>query len=86
MYEDEAMAFCGSNVETYKALDTAATWRFFWDGQESLSDDEFDLLKDLCYKNSNSKDEHDLLTKIVNRELTLRIKKQRESETSAIAS
>ncbi|HAM77723.1 MAG TPA: hypothetical protein DCP61_00850 [Treponema sp.] len=86
MYEDEAMDLCVDNVETYKALDSAATWRFFWDGQESLSDEEFDLLKDLCYKNSNTKDEHDLLTKIVNRELTLRIKNKRELEASALAS
>lgn len=86
MYEDEASELCGDNVETYKVLDSAATWRFFWNGQESLSDDEFDLLKDLCYKNSNTKDERDLLTKIVNRELTLRIKNQRESEASSIAS
>jgi len=85
MYEDEAMELCGDNVETYKALDSAATWRFFWNGQESLSDEEFDLLKDLCYKNSNTKEEHDLLTKIVNRELTLRIKNQREEEISEMA-
>lgn len=83
MAKDEAYGLWSDVIDANMSLESAATWKYFWEYQEPLSDEEFDLLKDLCYKSSNSKEEHDLLTKIVNRELTLRIKNHREEETSA---
>ncbi len=73
-------------IDSNMTRDSAETWKLFWEDQEPLSDDEFDLLKSLCYEGNHSKKEHDLLFKLVNRELTLRIKNHRENEEAMLKS
>ncbi len=85
MADDEAYEVWKDVIDTHMTADTAATWKYFWDDQEPLSDEEFDLLKDLCYSTGHTPEEHDVLFKLVNRELTLRIKSHREQEISALA-
>ncbi|MBO7637458.1 MAG: hypothetical protein J6S91_00620 [Treponema sp.] len=85
MNEMNAYDVWGKVIESHLSVDTAATWKNFWDDQDPLSDEEFELLKDMCYSNEHTPAEHDLLFKMVNRELTLRIKNHREQEVSDIA-
>ncbi len=73
-------------IDSNMTRDSAETWKLFWEDQEPLSDAEFDLLKSLCYEGNHSKEEHDLLFKLVNRELTLRIKNHRENEEAMLKS
>ena len=84
MDEMNAYDVWGKVIESHLSADSAATWKNFWDDQEPLSDEEFELLKDMCYSGNHSAQEHDLLFKMVNRELTLRIKNHREQEVSEL--
>ncbi len=85
MDENNAYDVWSKVIESHLSEDSAATWKNFWDDQDPLSDTEFELLKDMCYSGDHSPAEHDLLFKMVNRELTLRIKNHREQEVSEIA-
>ncbi len=85
MAKDDAYDVWKEVIDTHMTADSAATWKYFWDDQEPLNDHEFDILKDLCYSGNHSSEEHDILFKLVNRELTLRIKNHREQEISALA-
>ncbi|MBP5442190.1 MAG: hypothetical protein J6Y60_03030 [Treponema sp.] len=85
MNETNAYDVWNKVIESHLSVDTAETWKNFWDDQDPLSDEEFELLKNMCYSGNQSPEEHDLLFKMVNRELTLRIKNHREQEVSEIA-
>lgn len=76
----------GSIIDAHTTEENAAAWQYFWNFQEPLSDQEFGLLKEMCYAQKSASKEHDLLVKLVNREMTLRIKcKCSESEQEALA-
>ena len=45
MNEMNAYDVWGKVIESHLSVDTAATWKNFWDDQDPLTDEEFELLK-----------------------------------------
>lgn len=86
MDRNESYEIWNEVIDANITKDSAETWKIFWEDQEPLSDEEFDLLKSMCYEGNHSPSEHDLLFKLVNRELTLRIKNHRENEAAELQS